>query len=865
MKRVFSFAIVFILIFSSISVMAFAETESNTKEICIYNSKGEKIIPLMDKKGYNYDPDGTPTPIVFNDNELDLTTLGSFDHFVRVATNYIRDLKPDEIYTIKIPKGSYQVATTINVYSNTNIDFGGSTLYRTSNKVLLKLGVVSKTNSYNEYNCVQNITASNAVLDGQNKKFATDGDDATIIKFSHSKNITVTNISIQNTKNVHHQLAFAACKNVKITNCSFSNMDVNGSKNNCEAIQIDVLDDYYFESAYYYDGTTTKDVIIENCKFNNVNRGVGTHTGIAGYYFDNIKIRNNIFQNVEGYAIRVTNYRNSEITNNTITNCGSGIMIANMANRDFSQFLAPIDQKYTIIPQCNITVSGNKMTIVDSDYPTTAFGIDVLGVNVTSNRTDKNGKSYKGDFRVSDVDIKNNTITSSVAKKRFMGMRIDGVFGSENSKNSNFAITGNTIEITNTYKSTNTIYGICIEDGEYLCCYNNTISDKNAYNISLKNAFYGINSGSFFISENKVLNVLNSGMKFESCINTSVYKNSISNTSSNGIYFSQSSRNAFVNLNTISSVKDKAVSFNNSTANSINNNTISSAYNAGIAASGNSYINTVQNNSISATSNNAMYFTDNSSITSISKNKINTAGKTGITFTQKASVKNVNNNNILTTGSHAITLNTSAKATNINSNTINKAKGNSIYLTNSASASNIKSNTITNSKGFSIHLSKKSKAALIYKNKICKSQNIAVYLNSKASATSIGKNIIDLTKSKVDAIYIYGSASAKKINSNIINYKKNKNSKNLKVKCSNGIAINSKASKTAQIYSNKIKSCNNGIAVYAVKTKAKIKSNTVNTCKYGIQYIKGAVSKNKISKASIAKTEIIEVDKTAKQ
>ena len=69
----------------------------------------------------------------------------------------------------------------------------------------------------------------------------------------------------------------------------------------------------HFASYGKYDETPNRNITITNCTFKNVQRGVGTHAAIVGCYHSNIRIENNKFINIPGYAIIATNYINSSI------------------------------------------------------------------------------------------------------------------------------------------------------------------------------------------------------------------------------------------------------------------------------------------------------------------------------------------------------------------------------------------------------------------------------------------------------------------------------------------------------------------------------------------------------------------------
>ena len=109
----------------------------------------------------------------------------------------------------------------------------------------------------------------------------------------------------------------------------------------------------------------------------NVQRGVGTHAAIVGCYHSNIRIENNKFINIPGYAIIATNYINSSIKNNEITDCASGIIF-----RDMAITLYPSEKgnkSKTPKISSKSVIANNKIEITDKKYKNVNYGIQLLG------------------------------------------------------------------------------------------------------------------------------------------------------------------------------------------------------------------------------------------------------------------------------------------------------------------------------------------------------------------------------------------------------------------------------------------------------------------------------------------------------
>ena len=302
-------------------------------------------------------------------------------------------------YRIKVPAGTYKAGSCFNVYSNTYIDLTGVTLIRTSNNSMIRFGRGNDVKNISGYNGFKNITIHGGKIDGQGSQRRY---TSALLRFAHASNVTIENMTLTNTYNSHN-IEFAASQNVTINKCVFSDYHGKSDTNN-EAIQIETLHKKHFTSYGKYDETPNKNISITNCTFKNVQRGVGTHAAIAGNYHNKIKIENNTFTNIPGYAIIATNYINSTIKNNRIQNCASGIMFRNIANTFYP---SEIYKKNSISKiSSNSVISNNRIEITDKKYKNVNFGIQLLG----ENRTKKQNGVPKGDYRVYGVKVYNNVI-----------------------------------------------------------------------------------------------------------------------------------------------------------------------------------------------------------------------------------------------------------------------------------------------------------------------------------------------------------------------------------------------------------------------------------------------------------------------
>ena len=293
--------------------------------------------------------------------DVELDSKYDFEKAFQKALDVARDSEDkNTIYRIKIPAGTYKAGSCFNVYSNTYIDMEGVTLIRTSGSSMFRFGRSEDVKKISGYTGFKNITFHGGTIDGQG---AQHGYKSTLLRFAHASDVTIENMTLTNTYS-SHSIEFAAAQNVTINN-----------------------------------------ITITNCTFKNVQRGVGTHAAIVGCYHSNIRIENNKFINIPGYAIIATNYINSSIKNNEITDCASGIIF-----RDMAITLYPSEKgnkSKTPKISSKSVIANNKIEITDKKYKNVNYGIQLLG----EYRSKKKGNIPKGDYRVYGVQVYGNEIT----------------------------------------------------------------------------------------------------------------------------------------------------------------------------------------------------------------------------------------------------------------------------------------------------------------------------------------------------------------------------------------------------------------------------------------------------------------------
>ena len=237
-------------------------------------------------------------------------------------------------YVFNFPKGEYDLFDTVlKVYSNSTLNMDGCILKRSGSdgvwKSMLRIGNDTDKEGSGSgvgcygYNGYHDITINGGTFDGNGSRAAIDGPKKcpSMLRFGHGSNLTFNNVTLKNAYD-NHQMEFAACQGITIRNCVFEGFVPKKGKEgakavnyaNNEAVQFDIMhNENHFSNYPFYDDTPCKDIVVDGCTFTNFQRGLGTHSAVAGSYFTNISFTNNTFTNISGYAITATNFKNSVI------------------------------------------------------------------------------------------------------------------------------------------------------------------------------------------------------------------------------------------------------------------------------------------------------------------------------------------------------------------------------------------------------------------------------------------------------------------------------------------------------------------------------------------------------------------------
>lgn len=462
-----------------------------------------------------------------------------------------------KIYTVKVPKGSYTVSAALRIYSNTTLDLTNVTLtYSGSSGNLLTTGnQTDNKKGKGGYSDYVNVTIKNGTIKGNSKC------GNCLVRMAHGTNITLSGVTFDKCYG-DHEVEVAGINGFTVKNCTFKNVyPPSSASSGYEALELDILANSKCFGDFIEDGTMLKNVKITNSSFSNCPRGVGCHNQLLKAYHQNITISNNTFSNIKDTAIFATAFRNCTIQNNTMTNCGRGIYFV-MVRAAGSSVYTHVDGKGyvgNIVQNSDSTISNNsiKVKVIDSKWCSAPVGIHLYGHKYTKPTKGNAETVPAGDYALSNVTVKSNTISSSGN-----GIRL------ERTKNS--TISSNTV--TYTGSSGKTYYGIQIGDSSTSNnITGNTISKFPRYNIRIYSS-----SSAKSISNNTLSGSGSYGIYVTGASASSITSNKIKSSSSYGLYLSSITAKCSVLQNTISGCTSYPIRVNSSTSYTvtINENTI---------------------------------------------------------------------------------------------------------------------------------------------------------------------------------------------------------------------------------------------------------------------------------------------------
>ncbi len=711
----------------------------------------------------------------------------------------------EEHLTVTFEAGEYYLNSSLYVNANTTIIATGATFVK--QRVYGALLEARITDDQGGYNGCSNITVDGGVWDSTPTVDHPTGTET--FRFIHSNNITIKNAVFSNVPNGSHLLVFSGVKDAVVDNCEFFGYHTTGRTVSAkEALQIETAHDVELTPTFQdicWDDLPCDNITVSNCNFHDFSRGVGGHTSIAGKFHTNIKITDNSFKDMTDSAIRLFNFKDSEVSGNTIEASVEGILIyTGMEKMPSGEgYYQPLDGQVGELPDnYNIGIYENTIKNISDQKGTLGDGIRIMGlkarplygVKIVSNTITATGRYGIFVTDAPNTEICDNDLSNAKAHNLLLGLQ-----------SNNSLISGNTVTAEGSNKGYS---GIRLSASDYVTVIGNTVTEANGDGIYLLN------------SQNCV-------------IGTKVAPNTVDSPAAKGIYMTYSA---------------SITPVTGSNGNTVSYNKIISAPSDGIGAYKSSKL-TINNNTVSAK---GYGITLNTSCTSsrITGNIINYPGKNGINIYKSTSCiigSSTNKNKIYYPKAKGIYISTSDKA-NISYNQISKSKSDSIGIYNSKSVT--VSKNLMSSSAVAISVGTNSTSAKISGNTINSAASHGIYVVVGCKKSTISGNTIkaySTAKKNSNAIYVSSSGGTSTkyrtvIDGNTITgsgkgtekhaikiYKSpytliQKNT----VKTPAGCGIYASSSTYITLYKNKITSPKSiGIKITSSCTSAKVTTNTV--------------------------------------
>lgn len=276
-----------------------------------------------------------PDSKTYKGNMMNFSTYTQQTKHYYLLRSYLEQLEKKGGGTLVLKKGTYSISNVLYVPSNVTIKMKDGvklvkgTTTGTKEMVashsmfqLVRPSKAAKKGAYGGYNGEKNIAfigEGNVSID---LKYYP---DSIAIIMGHNKNVSVKNITFTHMKSGHF-IEMDASDKVNITNNKFIDSKPSVKKNK-EAINIDTPDRAtkgWSQIWSKFDRTPNRNVTIEKNEFRNLDRAIGTHKYSEGKYHENVVIKNNVIEKTRLDAIRVMNWSNPVITQNTIKDVDGG-------------------------------------------------------------------------------------------------------------------------------------------------------------------------------------------------------------------------------------------------------------------------------------------------------------------------------------------------------------------------------------------------------------------------------------------------------------------------------------------------------------------------------------------------------------
>lgn len=237
---------------------------------------------------------------------------GSWSATFQKALNH----KSDGWTYLRVPVGTYRLDSSLRIKSKTVImmDAGVVLQHNSPDEMLFLNGIKGSLSYATGYDGDGDIYVQGygAVID----LMGVSGKYKGMMRLAHARTLVLEGFEITNGWHSHN-IEINSSNTVLISKVKFTNSGFN-TGSGYEAIQIDHAAAAGIPEFGSYDGTNCENIVVEYCKFANVESGVGTHSKPASGLHKNISVKNCTFSGVKDKCIRPQYWDGGTIDGNTM-------------------------------------------------------------------------------------------------------------------------------------------------------------------------------------------------------------------------------------------------------------------------------------------------------------------------------------------------------------------------------------------------------------------------------------------------------------------------------------------------------------------------------------------------------------------
>ncbi|MCI8507770.1 MAG: hypothetical protein HFJ06_04305 [Lachnospiraceae bacterium] len=267
---------------------------------------------------------------------------------------------------------TYYLKATLWVESNQSITATGAT-------IISKSGVFRNRPTKTNYRSLQNFSVDGGIW----KNISKDGFKKSMVQFSHSKNISLKNLTVY-CNYAGHAVELVACRDVTIDNCTLKGIGKCSKSCSEEQLQIDIATQQTAPTVGHYNkkfvkGQTCQNITVTNCKITGARGVCANYTSKEKKYqtkfHKNIILKNNTIIGTSAEGVALFNVIGATVENNTIISHSKRTDTAYSVGCHIAMFgKAPASIKKAVYRLENNTIKGGRQGFYVYSHSASRFG-----------------------------------------------------------------------------------------------------------------------------------------------------------------------------------------------------------------------------------------------------------------------------------------------------------------------------------------------------------------------------------------------------------------------------------------------------------------------------------------------------------